>query len=208
VVVFINGRFLTQPLTGVQRYAFEIVKALDKLLDQGVINKDEFSFVLISPKKFEPKIKLNNILLKQVGISRGYFWEQAVLPFFVGKALLINLCNTAPLIKKNNVVTIHDAGVFATPEAYTFLFRKWYRALFLWLRFRSLQFVTVSRFSCEEFIKYCKIAENKIHVIYEGAEHILASPPDNTILRKYELVDKGYLLVVGSLTPNKNFNLV
>ena len=31
----INGRFLTQPVTGVQRYAREIVTALDQLIQEG-----------------------------------------------------------------------------------------------------------------------------------------------------------------------------
>ena len=30
--IFINGRFLTQPITGVQRYAIELVKGLDDCL--------------------------------------------------------------------------------------------------------------------------------------------------------------------------------
>jgi len=158
MVFYINGRFLTQPFTGVQRYAYEIVKNIDILLDQNIINKKKFSFVLITPKIIKPEIQLNNIILKQAGISKGHFWEQFVLPFFVGKSLLINLCNTAPLIKKNNIVTIHDAGVFATPEAYTFTFRMWYRIIFWWLGFWSHQVLTVSKFSCRELIKYCKIA--------------------------------------------------
>ena len=32
----INGRFLTQPLTGVQRYARETIAALDRLIDAGI----------------------------------------------------------------------------------------------------------------------------------------------------------------------------
>jgi hypothetical protein len=30
--IYINGRFLTQPITGVQRYAHEMLRALDVLL--------------------------------------------------------------------------------------------------------------------------------------------------------------------------------
>ena len=33
--ILINGRFLTQPITGVQRYALEIVREFDRLLDEG-----------------------------------------------------------------------------------------------------------------------------------------------------------------------------
>ncbi|RKZ78153.1 MAG: glycosyltransferase family 1 protein, partial [Candidatus Parabeggiatoa sp. nov. 1] len=36
--IFINARFLSQSLTGVQRYATEFVKALDYLIETGQID--------------------------------------------------------------------------------------------------------------------------------------------------------------------------
>lgn len=33
--IYINGRFLTQCITGVQRYALEITKAMDELIGQN-----------------------------------------------------------------------------------------------------------------------------------------------------------------------------
>ena len=35
--ILINGRFLTRPLSGVQRYAHEIVRALGRLPDQALV---------------------------------------------------------------------------------------------------------------------------------------------------------------------------
>jgi hypothetical protein len=34
--IYINGKFLSQPITGVQRFAYEIVGELDKLIDKFV----------------------------------------------------------------------------------------------------------------------------------------------------------------------------
>ena len=34
--IFINGKFLEQKLTGVQRFAYETVKNIDTLIDDGV----------------------------------------------------------------------------------------------------------------------------------------------------------------------------
>ena len=54
-IIYINGRFLTQNLTGVQRYAIEIVKQLDKM-NVGV------KFILLMPKvESKINIKLDNI---------------------------------------------------------------------------------------------------------------------------------------------------
>ena len=40
--IYINGRFLTQRITGVQRYALEITRALDSLISDD--KKDKLTF--------------------------------------------------------------------------------------------------------------------------------------------------------------------
>ena len=46
--IYINGRFLTQRITGVQRYALEMTKALDHLIsDDKSLQKQEY--ILIAP---------------------------------------------------------------------------------------------------------------------------------------------------------------
>ncbi|WP_227661237.1 hypothetical protein [Klebsiella pneumoniae] len=43
--------------------------------------------------------------------GKGHFWEQFTLPAYLimrKSPLLINLCNTAPVIYKNQIVTHHD----------------------------------------------------------------------------------------------------
>ena len=44
--VYINGRFLTQRMTGAQRYALEMTKAIDGLIGSGIISKDIEYFVI------------------------------------------------------------------------------------------------------------------------------------------------------------------
>ena len=45
-----------------------------------------------------------------------------MLPFFSFDGLLVNLCNTAPIFKSNQVITIHDASASANKENYSFTF--------------------------------------------------------------------------------------
>ena len=102
--IFINGRFLTQHMTGVQRFAVEIAKQLVAKQDNiFIVVPDLLKIVdLTMHKKF-------NIVEAKGG--DGHFWEQITLPLFLkknGSPLLINLTNTAPAFYKNQVVTHHD----------------------------------------------------------------------------------------------------
>ena len=59
--IYINGRFLSQRVTGVQRYAREIVIALDKLLQDG---KDDDEWCLLAPKNIIGDLQIEKIKLK------------------------------------------------------------------------------------------------------------------------------------------------
>lgn len=206
--IFINARFLSKPISGVERYATELVKALDSLIDWGVIDPKQFSFVLLAPKNVKHELKLKHITIRRVGYFRGHLWEQFESPFYARGGLLINLCNTAPILKRNQIVTIHDAVVFDCPQAYSFAFRLWYKVLWKSLCVVAKKILTVSFFSKKELVKYCRISEEKVQVVYEGAEHVAVLKPDTKVLEKYGLKDKCFLLAVSSLNPNKNFRSI
>lgn len=207
-VVYINGRFLTQKITGVQRYAMELLTQLDNLIKTHYL-KNEINFQILVPRGTDVnKLKLKNITVKEVGILKGHAWEQLELPFYVRNRLLVNFCNVAPMFKKNQIVTIHDAAVYANPFNFSFIFRTWYKIVYKNISKYSKKIITVSTFSKKELIKYCKVNESKVKVIYEGKEHFLIKNRDSEILNKYKLVPKSYILAVSSLNPNKNFKAV
>ncbi|WP_304152545.1 glycosyltransferase family 1 protein [Megamonas hypermegale] len=205
--IYINGRFLTQNITGVQRYAVEMVKALDRHLDTDELSS-KYKFEIVCPKNIKQKIELNNIKIKQIGILKGHLWEQIELPLYAKSNFLFNFCNCAPLIKKNQVVTIHDAAVCAVPEAYSFLFRIWYKTMFYILGYRLNRIFTDSMFSKQELHKYFFIDLKKIDVIYLGVEHILKIKPDEKVFDKFQIKKNSYILAVSSLNPSKNFKLI
>ena len=84
--IYINGRFLTQNITGVQRYAIEIVKALDKYLNYNKLN-DEYKFEVVCPKNIKQNLNLKNIEIKKIGNLKGHLWEQIELPLYVKNKL-------------------------------------------------------------------------------------------------------------------------
>jgi glycosyltransferase involved in cell wall biosynthesis len=186
----------------VQRYAFEILHALDEYI--GKFNNRNIELIILAPIniKYEPRFKC--IKLRIVGKTKGHLWEQFELPFYCKDNLLLNFCNTGPIIKKNQIVTIHDAAVFANPKNFSFAFRTWYQILLRLLTRRSKQIITVSNFSCNELHKYCKVKSN-LQVIPGSKEQILRINSDNTILEKHGLNKYEYVLAVSSMNPNKNF---
>lgn len=206
--VTINARFLTQKVTGVQRYAIELMKALDDLISKKDPATKDYSFALLCPPGRRQELGLKNIPIKQVGRFSGHLWEQFELPFYSRGGLLINLCNAAPLIRRNQMVTVHDAAVFANPENFSFLFRTWYRVLLKGLSRVAKRIITVSLFSESELLRWCGTPESKLRVTHEGKEHALAVPADDAILRKHDLERKPFVLAVSSASPNKNFRAV
>ena len=205
--IYINGRFLTQNITGVQRYAIEIVKVLDKYLNDNRLN-DEYKFEIVCPKNIKQKLVLRNINIKQIGKLKGHLWEQIELPLYVKDKFLFNFCNCAPLIKKNQIVVIHDAAVSAMPDSYSFLFKVWYKFMFYILGQRLNKIFTVSNFSKRELNKYFSIDLNKIEVAYSAYDHIINIRPDESIFQKINIKKKNYVLAVSSLNPSKNFKLI
>ena len=201
--VFINARFLTQPVTGVQRYARELVRAVDRHI--GQLGTDAaFSFTLLAPKGADA-LALKHIPLEQVGTLKGHAWEQLELPRFTREDFLLNLCNTAPVGKSRQMVTIHDAAVYGFPQAYSRTFRSLYKTLLPALSRTATHILTDSEFSKRELVRYLRVPADKFTVVYLGKEHVWAEAADNKVFAKHGVGYKPFLLAVSSLNPNKNF---
>ena len=205
--VFLNGRFLTQTVTGVQRFSIEIVKAIDDLMLQG--NWPET--ILLAPRASATATatyagaSYSTLRLQEAGRTRGHIWEQTELPAAARGGILINLGNTAPLMfGRRQIVVIHDAGVFDTPHSYSRSFRAWYKMLQHGLVRTGAKIVTVSHFSRERIAARLHLDPARISVMYEGAEHILREPADRTILERHGLRPREFALVVGNRVAHKN----
>ncbi len=142
------------------------------------------------------------------GTRTGHAWEQFDLPRFVGRAWLINLCNTAPILKRKQWVFIHDAGVWAIPQFYTRAFRIWYRTMFWLLRLQNVGIFSNSKFSASELAKYLCVPLSRIEVVPLGADHSTRLPVPADALTGITLPDGPFLLAVSSQNPNKNFSAV
>ena len=121
--MYINGRFLTQRITGVQRYARELVRALDEIITNE--KQDRQNWCILIPQTATCDLQLKSIEVKKCGFLHGHLWEQLELPYYARNGYLINLCNCAPIVKKKQLLVIHDTAVVAHPEEYSWKFIMW-----------------------------------------------------------------------------------
>jgi glycosyltransferase involved in cell wall biosynthesis len=204
--VVINGRFLGQPLSGVQRYAGEILRALDALLANGAAPWLEVECLL--PPGAQLPTGLRAIRVRAIGMRRGHVWEQIDLAWEAAGAILVNLTNSAPVLHGRQIVTIHDASVLAIPENFTWAYRAWYRALYALLRRGPARFATVSSFSAQEISRCFGIDRARIRIIHNAVEHLAQVTPDPAVIGRFGLKPHGYVLAVGGRSRRKNLKAV
>jgi len=196
--IYLNGRFLTQSISGVQRYAANMIMALDKQI------QIDYEFIILCPRGRIRELQLSNIQIKKCGSLKGHLWEQIQLPFFVGTNVLVNFCNSAPIFKLSQFVVIHDAAVFRYPKAYSKVFVAWYKFSGYLISFFSRRILTVSRFSQNELMDIFHISKGRISIINPGIA-FENQPEDSLIFDKLDLRGRRYFLCVSSLDVKKNF---
>jgi glycosyltransferase involved in cell wall biosynthesis len=178
--IAVNARFLNQRVTGVQRYAREILRRLPEL------------------EPIAPSERWNG--------PKGQLWEQVILPGKVGNRLLWSPCNVGPWAVKRQVVTIHDCAFHDVPNAVSRGFRLWYSWLLRWLAPRVRRILTVSEFSRQRLIEYLQLDPNKVVAIPNGVdERFNPAASENVPAMRARLgLPERYVLFVGSLDPRKN----
>jgi glycosyltransferase involved in cell wall biosynthesis len=190
--IYVNGRFLTQKITGVQRVATEISTHLQAHY------KDEIIFVCPNQEFINPVAESLNCI--KVGFFGGYLWEQIELPFYLFRkkvALLLNFCNTAPIMYDKNLLVIHDVAFKVNKKWFDWKFILVYNILFYFNLKKAKRIITVSNFSKNEILKF--YPKTKIEVVY------LASFLD---YKESKLYKKEYYLAINSLNERKNIEVI
>ena len=73
-MIYINGRFLTQPMTGVERYAYNMCKAMAE---------QQLSFTIVCPQAtIQACYDISHLKIVHYGRGNSHLWEQCILPFF------------------------------------------------------------------------------------------------------------------------------
>jgi glycosyltransferase involved in cell wall biosynthesis len=206
----INGRFLAQPISGVQRYARELIHALDGVLMHAEHGARPSVTIWVPPNVPAEAMPaaLQVLRIKQAGRLRGHLWEQFELPRAAGDALLVSLTNSAPLLHPRQLVAIHDAAIKEYPGDFKWAYRTWYRGLYAGLRRTPARFISVSAFAAQEVSRHFGIAADRIAVVPNAAEQFLRLQPDSRVLADLKLPKHGYILAVGGRSQRKNLMLI
>jgi len=185
--VYINGRFLCQKATGVQKFALGISRSLQK---------NHAEYIVILPKGMSDT---HGLQVRQSGWGGGTLWEQLWLPLFFlvhPGSVLINFCNTAPLLLHRQVVTIHDLAFLKDRNWFSPAFRRWYRFLIPKICIKSLCVLTVSAIIKNEITEAFSVAHEKIKVIPNGIQEMDVDEQKPYPFR--------YLFMTGIYNPRKN----
>jgi glycosyltransferase involved in cell wall biosynthesis len=204
--IVINGRFLTQRMVGVQRFAIEVTRVIDGLIESGEYAALKGRVEILAPPAARD-FPLRHIPVRRCGIGGSYFWEQLMLPFYAHGKLLLNFCSLGPVVTRDQIVVIHDATPKARPQNFTPLFCFLYNFLIPRLCRRALAIGTVSEFSRSELGKWYGADTSKITVCYVGADHISRIVPDHAIIERLGLQGREFFLGVGA-GNNKNAETV
>ena len=198
----LNGRFYGQRVTGVQRYAREIARALDA--DRRMSG---LALRVLTPAGSAIDPELGGVEWRGVGPLRGHAWEQLTLPARC-RGQLLNLCNTAPAVKTDQVVCIHDANIFLQPESYSLAFRTLYRSLLPAVGRRSARVTTVSSFSASQIDEHLGIERRKIEVVPNGHEHVFRWSAASSRVGERLRPGRPFVLLLGSNARHKNAGLI
>lgn len=186
-------------MTGVERYAYSICRALIDL---------QQSFVIICPNAdIQPCYDTSNMQIIRYGVGNSHFWEQCILPFyFIGKKdyIVLSFTGLGSILIRNKIMTVHDLSFLYNRTWFSKAYYWWYKLMTPLAIRTSRAVITVSNYSKQEMLRfYPFIQENKINVVYGGLDtnrfyqQNTASPSAQR-----------FALAVSSLDPRKNFTML
>jgi glycosyltransferase involved in cell wall biosynthesis len=202
----INGRFLTQKVTGVQRYGREILNALDIHLMEGTspLTQDLVIDVLV-PRSAETVPRYNRIKVRKIGRFDGHLWEQLDLPLN-SRGAILSLCNSGVVLKRKQIVCVHDVNVVTQPESYSRAFRLLYTRVIPQVVRNAAAIATVSHHSSQKLEQQGWVANESVAIIPNGHEHVRewSTPAGGD----GSAVDCDTIVLIGSPAPHKNMRIV
>lgn len=187
---------MTQPMSGIQRYAYNIARRIPdaKIVSPGPATENY------------PDVAERAIVTGRA--PHPYYWEQVVLPRYVGKGeLLWSPLSTGPCLMRNHVLTIHDMAVFDMPETFSKAYVAWYKTVLPIAAKNVRCLITVSSFSKERIIETLHVRPERVHIVPEAADEMFRPLPASDVAEattKYGITKK-YLLALGAVSPRKNF---
>lgn len=202
--IYVNGRFLGRAMTGVERFAAMLLEQVDTALTVDPPRAEHWT--LLVPAGVERPAWWHQGF-ETLGKRQGHVWEQWDLARRSRDGILVNLCNSGPLLPRRALTVIHDAGPYDIPQNYRLSYRMLHQTLGRVLAKRS-SIATVSAFSRGRLAERLHIDPDTIAIIPNAANHCAHIAPQDDIIDRLDLRERPFLLFVGSFAPNKNLRTV
>ena len=202
----VDGWFFTQRVSGIQRYAIELLAALDPIIPPGTLE-------LVLPEGARCPA-YQNIRVVPWGQASPR-WEQLDYPRYLAKAgrRWLCMCNVIPLAAPSacrGIAVWHDVCYRARPDFYRdprgLASAAWHRLQYRAIAARARRIVTVSEFSKEEIQRYYRVNPQRIFVVYNAWQQMQRIAADERIFAKVPQLRRGeYYFSMANLLKNKNF---
>ena len=204
--LIINGKFYTDSMQGIVRYARELTSALDRQLTGTE------SVILLVPRGAKVIPRFKNIRVVRYGRHKGIRWELSDLRRYVAARkdhICVNMCNIAPFGVQPGITVIHDIMYKVLPENYTSLrnriSRLWHCIQYRYVTGHELAVPTVSEFSRRDIEKVYPAAKSKLTVISDAYQHVYSYKESPDWQKKWSFLQKGeYFFSLATLSRNKN----
>jgi glycosyltransferase involved in cell wall biosynthesis len=174
--IVVDARFTTVPVTGVQRYGYELVNRLAERSGSrpvlGVIPPTR----VLDLSDGTPLVP--NLDTRFSG-GAGHLWEQAVLPAIsrrLRSAVLVGPCNWGPLAVSRQVPVFHDAAPLFHPELFEPGYVAWTRLALPRLVRRARRLIATCERVRDELVRSTGADADRIDIVPPGV-----GPPFTTI---------------------------
>ncbi len=200
----IDGSFLLEKPTGIQRMAYETLIALDKCVEKGKI-------AIIIPEGSIKKPKFDNIGIIEKGDGRSKRRWVYCIPLryaHINKMRLINIAGCFP-VSRNSIVMIADTRLREGIFRETLRWRVTSSIKQFFAVHTAKNIVTISEYIKSRIIRLYHVPPEKIKVVYCGWQHYERIIPDEKIFEKFHKIKKKeYYYTVGSIAPHKNYKWI
>ncbi|MDR2803473.1 MAG: glycosyltransferase family 4 protein [Treponema sp.] len=207
--ILIDGDFLCRPFNGIERYAFEITKRLDK-----ISSFHEIALIIPSNPLTIPDYKNIDIIQLKTKIKSHLSWQMVTVQGFLLRHknyTVLEYGNTClPLVP--SIVFLHDIYCELFPEDFS-SFRDKLVRLYNMYQYRLItkkaaKIVTVSEYSRNEISKTFNIPQERVQVIYSSWMHFKTVKPDYSVFDSFPALEKPFYFSLGTISKRKNMKWI
>lgn len=208
--IAVNTRFLLPgKMEGFGWYTYETLRRI-------TVNHPEHEFIFLFDRPFDPKFIFSpNITPVVIGPQARhpflfYLWFEQAVPralkkykadVFVSPDGYLSLKTKIP-----SLAVIHDLNFEHYPKDLGWLVRNYYRHYFPRFAAKASRILTVSHFSKKDLMDKYHIPSQKIDVVHNGVNELLApvTQEKKEMIRRKYTGGSPYFVFIGALHPRKN----